>query len=162
MADDELVQQVIPAGLLEDRQVAKVVLQPPSLRLERKDFEIHLLQKWTSSETFRLRDDDDDVRVTWAVASMTAHRDVRIQLVPQSHIISQARASSSTMWPRWRQKNRGRARNRPSLSACARKEWKSRMIAAWEQRRDSEWDGEMVQCCDICQILGVQEKLRFL
>lgn len=64
MADDELVQQVIPAGLLEDRQVAKVVLQPPSLRLERKDFEIHLLQKWTSSETFRLRDDDDDVRVT--------------------------------------------------------------------------------------------------
>lgn len=33
MTDDKLVQNVIPAGLLEDRQVAEVVLQPSGLRL---------------------------------------------------------------------------------------------------------------------------------
>lgn len=33
MTDDKLVQNVIPAGLLEDRQVAEVVLQPAGLRL---------------------------------------------------------------------------------------------------------------------------------
>lgn len=36
MADSKLLQQVIPAGLLEDRQVAKVVLQPTSLRLNKR------------------------------------------------------------------------------------------------------------------------------
>lgn len=36
MTDDELLQHVVPAGLLEDRQVAKVVLQPSSLWLENR------------------------------------------------------------------------------------------------------------------------------
>lgn len=36
MTDDKLVQHVIPPGLLEDRQVAKVVLQPSSLRLKQR------------------------------------------------------------------------------------------------------------------------------
>ena len=35
MTNDKLVQQVIPAGLLEDRQVAKVMLQPSSLQLQK-------------------------------------------------------------------------------------------------------------------------------
>lgn len=47
MADDKLVHQVIPVGLLEDRQMTKVVLQPPSLRLMRikrnKHYDICLL-----------------------------------------------------------------------------------------------------------------------
>lgn len=134
MANDKLVQHVIPAGLLEDRQVAKVVLQPSGLRLERtkrnENFEICLVQNLTYS-LFR----GTGLWVTWAVASMIEHKNVRVQLVPQSQIISQARASSSRMWPRWKQKNKGRAWNRPSLSTCARKVWKSCMIAAWEQRR---------------------------
>lgn len=47
MSNDKLVQHVIPAGLLEDRQVAKVMLQPSGLRLEKQKryehFEIYLL-----------------------------------------------------------------------------------------------------------------------
>lgn len=87
----------------------------------------------SSSTTFRQR--DNDVWVTWAVASMKEIRNVSVQLVPQTQMMSQARASSSRMWPRWRQKNKGRAWNKPSLSACTRKVWKSCMIVAWEQRR---------------------------
>lgn len=51
MADDKLMHHVIPVGFLEDRQVAEVVLQPPSLRLVKikrnKNFDICLLQSST-------------------------------------------------------------------------------------------------------------------
>lgn len=36
MADGELVQHVVPAGLLEDGQMAEVVLQPPGLQLQER------------------------------------------------------------------------------------------------------------------------------
>lgn len=76
------------------------------------------------------------VHITWAVANITEQSNVSVQLVPQSQTSSHARASSSRMWPRWRQKKKGSVRNKPSFSACTRKALKSWMIADWEQRRN--------------------------
>lgn len=39
MANDKLLQQMIPVGVWEDRQVAEVVLQPSSLGLKKTEEE---------------------------------------------------------------------------------------------------------------------------
>lgn len=61
MANDEVVHKVIPAGRLEHRQVAKVVLQPTGLRLKiNKQFDICLLEHLTHTSTLN----DNNAQVT--------------------------------------------------------------------------------------------------
>lgn len=147
MTYDKLVQNVIPAGLLEDRQVAEVMLQPSGLRLGGIGREM-LGSVW-SRMWLIVSLEITTLGVTWAVARMIEIRNVSVQLVPHSQMMSQARASSSRMWPRWRQKNNGWARNRPSLSACARKVWKSWMTAACEKERKKQIGLRKKACCNI-------------
>ena len=101
---------------------------------KRKKSEFFFRHLFLSSER-TITPADDYFQITCAVVIITEQSKVSVQLVPQSQTISHARASSSRMWPRWRQKKKGLARNKPSFSACTRKASKSWIIAAWEQKR---------------------------